>query len=175
LSTQTAASITSVTHPEEAAFLDAVSGPELRSGNLALACDWYTSFLRSKIREAWIPLFQPVLVGSCKNCQPCEPCMEIAFNFLKTVVSTFPRRNLALVDIVDSSFNSEILREAEGDIDHDESTANQLAFAAIGWISKFRFFANEKTKVVNKPQFLRPSIHTRSATKENLPSDTRPI
>lgn len=133
--TQTAASMTQALQPEQAAFLDAVTGPDLRSGNLPLACDWYTSFLKSKIAEAWTPLFRPVLVGICLDCQPCEDCIEIAFKCLKTIVSVFPQKDLALVDIVDKLYNSEVLKEADEDTAHDESNANQLAFAAFGWIS----------------------------------------
>lgn len=113
-----------------------MAGPELRSGNLPLACDWYTSFLKSKIEESWATLFKPVLAQiCCTNGKPCDACLEKSFLFLKTVVSVFPKRDVALVDIVDELYNSEVLREAESDTEHDRSDANQLAFAAFGWIS----------------------------------------
>lgn len=136
-STQTAASITQALQPEQDAFLDAITGPDLRSSNLPLACDWYTSFIKSKIEEAWTPLFKPVLVGICVDCEPCEACIGIAFKCLQTIVSVFPQRNLALVDIVDKLYNEGVWKEADEDTAYDESNANQLAFAAFGWISTF--------------------------------------
>lgn len=122
--------------PEQKAFLDAINGDNFQPHQLALACEWYTSFLKSKIAEAWTPLFRPILIGICSDCEPCESCLEVAFTFLKIVVSVFPRKNLALVEIVDELYNNQLLKAAEDDDDHDESNANQLAFAAFGWISE---------------------------------------
>jgi hypothetical protein len=125
--------------PEQTAFLDAVTGPGLRSGNLALSCEWYTTFLKSEIEKAWTPLFQPVLVGICPSgCKPCAACFEIAFTFLKIMASLFHKKDLALVDFVDLLYNKDLLREADGDTEHDRSNAKQLVFAAFGWMSMLR-------------------------------------
>jgi hypothetical protein len=127
------------TRSEEKAFIDAVTGPNLRSGDLEEACEWYIGFLKGRIEEAWIPLFKPVLVGICADCNPCEKCVEKAFTLLKVVVSVFPTKSLTLVTIVDKLYNDDLLREAEGDTEHDRSNACQLAFGTFGWISKLDF------------------------------------
>jgi hypothetical protein len=101
-----------------------------------MCCDWYIAFLNCKIEEAWETLFRLVLAGTVGQTAsyPCEYNITIAFHFLKEVASELiKRKELALVSIVDEMYNKDILRDVEGD--DDRSTANQLVFAALGWIS----------------------------------------
>ena len=56
----------------------------------------------------------------------------MAFAVLKTIVAeSSGREGLALTDLVDALYNGNGLKET----DEERSLANQLAFAAFGWIS----------------------------------------
>ena len=156
---------------EQAAFLDAVTGPNLRSEDLTISCKWYTSFLRCKIEEAWIPLFKPVLVGICRrDCRPCEACIELAFACLKTVVSVFQNRDLALVEISDELYNKGLLKEDPAD--DDRSNAKQLVFAAFGWISKRLFhFSIKRRSMLIRFELCRSFIYPRIKPGESVPSN----
>ena len=66
--------------------------------------------------------------------KPSDKDMRIVFEFLTAIVVLFrDRTELALVDIVDKLYNKALLK----DTDDDRSTATQLVFAIIGWISIF--------------------------------------
>lgn len=115
------------------AFLTSVTGETLGSDLLETACEWYLSFLESRIREAWAYLICPVVVDTNPfSDQPSSGDMAGTFRFLTAMVSEFRREELALVQIVDTLYNSGILKET----DDDRSHANQLVFAAFGWISE---------------------------------------
>lgn len=156
---------------EQAAFLDAVTGPNLRSEDLTISCKWYTIFLRCKIEEAWVPLFQPVLIGiCCWDRTPCESCIELAFACLKTVVSVFRKRDLALVEISDELYNKGLLREDSAD--DDRSNAKQLVFAAFGWISKLLFhLSTTRRSMLIRFELCRSSIYPGIKTGESVPSN----
>ena len=120
-------------------FLAEILGLELGEKpreELKDACAWYMNFLEFKIRQAWKPLFIPVLRGTIDNEEAPPPNNEdisLTFEILKTIVGALGRKNLALTDIVDEIYNKNPFTEA----DNDRSHANQLVFAALGWISEF--------------------------------------
>jgi hypothetical protein len=97
------------------------------------ACAWYIRFLEFKIREAWHTLFREVLVAvNPLTDEPCSQELSVAFAVLKTIVGeSSERESLALTNLVDALYNENELRET----DEERSLANQLAFAAFGWIS----------------------------------------
>ncbi|KAH8784320.1 hypothetical protein BGZ57DRAFT_925319 [Hyaloscypha finlandica] len=118
-------------------FLAEILGLELGEKpreELKDACAWYMNFLEFKIRQAWKPLFIPVLRGTIDNEEAPPPNNEdisLTFEILKTIVGALGRKDLALTDIVDEIYNKNPFTEA----DNDRSHANQLVFAALGWIS----------------------------------------
>lgn len=120
-------------------FLAEILGLELGEKpreELKDACAWYMNFLEFKIRQAWKSLFIPVLRGTIGNEQAPPPNSEdfsLTFEILKTIAEALRRENLALTDILDKLYNENLFKEADGDRSH----ANQLVFAALGWISEF--------------------------------------
>ncbi|PMD58304.1 uncharacterized protein K444DRAFT_442681 [Hyaloscypha bicolor E] len=118
-------------------FLAEILGLELGEKpreELKDACAWYMNFLEFKIRQAWKSLFIPVLRGTIGNEQAPPPNSEdfsLTFEILKTIAEALRRENLALTDILDKLYNENLFKEADGDRSH----ANQLVFAALGWIS----------------------------------------
>lgn len=114
-------------------FLFALTGERFRPPTLEVACQWYTSFLESKIRESWVPLFQPVLINAhLASDTPSNKDLSWAFKMLTTMLAVLEKDDLALIEVVDELYNVKILEEA----DPDRSQASQLIFAALGWISK---------------------------------------
>jgi hypothetical protein len=103
------------------------------SYSLIVASRWYVRYLECKINDTWATLFQPVLVDiNNTSVHPSDKDMGIVFEFLTAIVVLFrERKELALVDIVDKLYNAALLK----DTDDDRSTATQLVFAIIGWIS----------------------------------------
>jgi hypothetical protein len=129
------ATLSSVSAPTSQAsdeFLFAVTGERFRWSTLEVACQWYTSFLESKIRESWVPLFQPVLINAyLASNTPNNKDLSRAFEMLTTMLAVLEKDDFALIQVVDELYNREILKEA----DPDSSRASQLIFAALGWIS----------------------------------------
>ena len=114
-------------------FLFALTGERFRPPTLEVACQWYTLFLESKIRESWVPLFQPVLINAhLASDTPSNKDLSWAFKMLTTMLAVLEKDDLALIEVVDELYNVKILEEA----DPDRSQASQLIFAALGWISK---------------------------------------
>jgi hypothetical protein len=115
-------------------FLAEILGLELGEKpreELKGACAWYMNFLEFKVRQAWKPLFIPVLRGTIGNEEAPPPNNEdfsLTFEILKTIVEALGRENLALTDILDKLYNENLFKEA----DDDRSHANQLVFAALG-------------------------------------------
>jgi hypothetical protein len=100
---------------------------------LNLACTWFLAFLEFKIIEAWNTLLAPVLANvNPKVTSPSRDDICFAFQFLEAVVSQLDRKEVALVEVVDAMYNRGLLH----DTDDDRSKADQLVFAALGWISK---------------------------------------
>lgn len=97
------------------------------------ACAWYIGFLEFKIREAWTTLFRAVLIYADPSTnEPSDPELSVAFDVLKSIVKeSSERESLVLINLVDSLYNEKKLRYT----DRERSLANQLAFAAFGWIS----------------------------------------
>jgi hypothetical protein len=120
------------------AFIFAVTGKpfESRSHTLTKSCNWYTAYLEFKITDAWKTLFRPILQNiKSTSTSPCDHDISIAFQFLTAVVLELERRELALVNIVDQMYNKELLVDLPTET--DRSRANQLVFAALGWISMY--------------------------------------
>ena len=105
------------------------------SAALIVASGWYVQYLEYRINNAWAALFQPMLLDiNTTSPKPSDKDMRIVFEFLTAIVVLFrDRTELALVDIVDKLYNKALLK----DTDDDRSTATQLVFAIIGWISIF--------------------------------------
>ncbi len=100
----------------------------------SMACSWYLSFLQSRIRESWVPLFLPILVDINEaSYSPVETDFAAAMRVLTVIVTELQQQNSALVEIVNALYIQNLLKE----IDIDRSHASQLVFAAIGWISKY--------------------------------------
>lgn len=125
----------------QTALIFAVTGKRLHLGEhqhptaLTLSCHWYLAFLEFKILEAWNTLLAPVLANvNLKPTSPCDDDISAAFQFLTAVVSELSRKDIALVNIVDAMYNRCLLHET----DDDRSKANQLVFAALGWISTLK-------------------------------------
>jgi hypothetical protein len=113
-------------------FIIAVTGKDSHSSALTLSYNWYAAFLVFKVKEAWSTLLSPVLAKvNTAVTKPCDHDISIAFSFLTAIVLQLDRKELALVEIVDEMYNQELLRFT----DDDRSRANQLVFAALGWIS----------------------------------------
>jgi len=128
-----------VAGPPQDIFICAVTGkgPKSDGHGLTMAYKWYIEYLESKIREAWIPLFRRVLLNIRQYSDvPNGHDIATAFEFFTAVVLAFGRKDLALVEIVDEVYNKGLLKDSE-DEDDERSAANQLVFAAIGWISMF--------------------------------------
>lgn len=64
---------------------------------------------------------------------PCGHDITISFQFLTAVVLELKRKEIALVDIVDTMYNKGLFCQLE--TDYERSRAHQLVFAAFGWIS----------------------------------------
>jgi hypothetical protein len=113
-------------------FISVVTGKVFNSDNFKVVCKWHSTYLESKIREAWIPLFRPVLFGvNRRAAAPSEDDISASFRILAAIVREFTRKDLVLVEIVDELYNQRLLE----DTDQDRSDANQLVFACVGWIS----------------------------------------
>jgi len=128
-----------VAGPPQDTFICAVTGKDRKceGHGLTLAYKWYIRYLECKIKKAWIPLFRRVLLNVRQYSDvPNGDDIATAFDFFTAVVLAFGRKDLALVEIVDEVYNKGLLKESE-DEDDERSAANQLVFAAIGWISMF--------------------------------------
>lgn len=115
-------------------FLSSILGEALNvESPLQEACAWYIIFLEFKIKEAWIALFREVLIAANPlTDEPSSQELSVAFAVLKTIVrESSERESLALTNLVDALYNENDLRYT----DEERSLANQLAFAAFGWIS----------------------------------------
>lgn len=117
--------------PQEAFIYETTHAALKSSENLSTSSEWYVSFLECKIREAWDPLFRPVLVDISSKEEPNDADIAIAFELLTAIILEFNRRDLALIEIVDELYNKKLLKET----DSERAVANQLVFAAFGWIS----------------------------------------
>lgn len=78
-------------------------------------------------------MFREVLIAANPlTDEPCSEELSVAFAVLKTIVGeSSQRESLALTNLVDALYNENDLRYT----DEERSLANQLAFAAFGWIS----------------------------------------
>lgn len=65
--------------------------------------------------------------------RPNDEDMSVAFQILGTIIKQFEREELALTDIVDKLYNDKLFKQ---ETDEFRSHANQLVFAALGWISE---------------------------------------
>lgn len=113
-------------------FIIAIFGEEPPAERqIQTACSWYIEFLEFKIKQSWNPLLLPVVknIGTCSS----DEDLSVAFHLLEIIALEFNRVNLALIDILDKLYNDELLKET----DDDRSHANQLVFAAFGWMSIF--------------------------------------
>ncbi|KAK0102684.1 hypothetical protein ONS95_006286 [Cadophora gregata] len=116
----------------QGAFIFAVTGGSVRSTVAEAAWTWYLSFLESRIREAWIPLFRQVLNNvKLPSYFPVESDFEAAMRLLTIVVGALQRREIALTDIVDDLYNLRVVKE----VYDDRVVVTRLVFAAIGWIT----------------------------------------
>lgn len=140
------------TSQESDEFLFALTGERFRPPTLEVACQWYTSFLESKIRESWVPLFRPVLINAhVASNTPNNKDLSRAFKMLTTILAVLEKDDLALIEVVDKLYNGKILEEA----DPDRSQASQLIFAALGWITLL--YCPEPYPEDNLLQIVKPS------------------
>jgi hypothetical protein len=79
-------------------------------------------------------MFREVLIAANPlTNDPCSQELSAAFAVLTTIVrESSERESLALTNLVDKLYNENELRYT----DEERSLANQLAFAAFGWISR---------------------------------------
>ncbi|KAG4437821.1 hypothetical protein IFR05_006708 [Cadophora sp. M221] len=113
-------------------FIFAVMGVHDQLAVPRIAWSWYIDFLLARIHEAWVPLFRQVLRGiDLHSYYPCESEIALAMRFLTSVVVELRKNDLALVDVVEGLYNQGILDDTDG----ERSNANQLVFAAIGWLT----------------------------------------
>jgi len=119
-------------------------GKQTITKSLREACDWYASFLESKFRESWIPLLRPCLEGLNETRSgPYSGDLAIVYKFMKVVAETLMmNEELALVDVVDALDNQQLLKSndpsnenGEQELPEERAVPNQLAFAALGWLS----------------------------------------
>lgn len=94
---------------------------------------WFIVYLEFKTRAAWISLFREVLVLTNPLAdEPTSQELSTAFAIFETIIrESSERESLALTDLVDALYNNTELKTT----DEERSLANQLAFAAFGWIS----------------------------------------
>jgi len=118
------------------------------------ASEWYAGFIEHRVRQSWLRLLHPILVGIDSTItDPSQTDIDVAFKLLTKVVAFFiaDRRSIALIDIVnDLQFQEEALLK---DLDDDRSLAMQLTFAILGWTSEYYvsnslFFLNEELNPV---------------------------
>jgi hypothetical protein len=84
--------------------------------------------------DAWVTLIQPLLLNVDTAAElPSDGDLEVAFQMLAVIVSQLERQALAMTEIVDELYNCKLLKYT----DAERGLANQLVFAAIGWISKW--------------------------------------
>jgi hypothetical protein len=126
------------------AFLFAVTGRIRRSDTLNWAWKWYFHFLELKIREAWVPLFRPIL----KNINdyayaPHDDDMAIGMRVLTAIALDLRTSGICLIQIVDGLYNQDLLKEN----DVERSAACQMVFVALGWISKKSKFTQKRGSV----------------------------
>lgn len=105
---------------------------------------WFIAYLEFKTREAWYSLFRNVLAHANPVAdKPNSQELSAAFAIYEIIVrESSEREGLALTDLVDALYNENKVKET----DHEErSLANQLAFAAFGWIS----MPNDRSPLIN--------------------------
>jgi len=125
--------------------------------------EWYMNFLEAKIREAWVPLFQPVMRDIHPFADtPCDQDISVAFRFFAAIVQEFRSESLALVDIVDVLYNKPFLKET----DENRSHAHQLVFAAFGWTSTL--LLSSSNGKISRLTIARLSIYSRGKSRCKL-------
>lgn len=73
-------------------------------------CRWYISFIDFKIRESWCSLFRPVLQNVNSFAEtPCDQDIAAAFRLLGAIIPELRKQDFALIDIVDTVYNSDEL------------------------------------------------------------------
>ncbi|KAL2061195.1 hypothetical protein VTL71DRAFT_7468 [Oculimacula yallundae] len=158
------------------AFIFAMTPGHNQSAGLRLAWSWYLNFLYARIREAWVPLFRPVLKDiNLALYSPLESDLALAMRFLTSVTIELKRSELALIDIVDTLYNQDILKFT----DDEHSHANRLVFAAIGWITLLyspNIHGSQKCFQINEPRVKDPGqsacsesnmVHQGSINRQN--------
>ena len=123
------------------------------------ACNWYTRYLAQQFHASWTSLFQEIWTyppeGNRTTRAPNEEDLGKFFQCLELISGKLSDKDTALVTIVDDLYNATHLpfikmgssgnagEEEDGydDVDQERNTgragAQQLAFAVIGWISKY--------------------------------------
>lgn len=126
-----------------------ILGEQLVTESLEDACHWYSNLLESKFNESWTSLLRPCLEGLDEfSSGPRSGDLAIIYKFMRVVAETLMNKEeMALVDVVDALDNRQLLKSndpSEEDGEHENSEGreipNQLAFAAMGWLSKFTLF-----------------------------------
>lgn len=124
-------------------FFVLIRGKRASTDSLEDACRWYSGFLESKFEEVWIPLLRSCLFGlDAGAVEMGRGDLAIVYKFMKAVAEKLMHKeNIALVDVVDSVANlgylkdEEFSEDEEHDLPEERALPNQLAFAALGWLS----------------------------------------
>jgi len=142
------------------AFFFAITGDISRDSDTQNAAwKWYFHFLKCKIREAWVPLFRPILKNIDEySYTPRDDDIATGMRVLTAIVSELQRSNVTLVDIIDGLYNQDLLK----DVDVDRSTAYQMVFVAFGWISKHHHIFTKELAFPNYVQFYRHPLYSKN-------------
>jgi len=98
---------------------------------------WYSKFLEARFKRSWTAVTREALkyLGPTFN-EPQPDEIGRVYNYMSVVAKLLlekGRRELALVDITDEADNLHLIKDQR---DGGRAIPDQLAFAAVGWLSK---------------------------------------
>jgi hypothetical protein len=102
-------------------------------GTLIKCSLWYSQYLQSQIRYHWSQLTVALANLDDNSPHPKPGELVVVYDFLLLVARLLKyQKDLSLVDVVDELDNESMLKPQ---LDEERATPNQVAFAALGWLS----------------------------------------
>lgn len=102
-------------------------------GTLITCSLWYCQYLQAQIRSHWSRLTIALANLDDNSPHPRPGELVVVYDFLLLVVRMLKnQKDLSLVDVVDELDNENMLKPQ---LDEERATPNQVAFAALGWLS----------------------------------------
>lgn len=117
------------------ALISFILDGSLIKGTLINCSLWYASYLHTQVRHRWTQITIVFEDLDKESLQPKDGELVVIFDWLLMMARLLKTQpNLTLVDLVDEMDNANMLRQQE---DEERAAPNQLAFAAVGWLSKY--------------------------------------